>query len=129
MPRHKRSDTSIPPNSATPEQAAEIIHAIEEEHRKLLNLRMDYMRDCKPFHEEVKAIIDRGVNSFGMSRRAIKAKIKERDHQRKAEAERAKLDAEEIDAFDRLSEQLGPLGEAARQNFQQGKDPLSSFAA
>jgi hypothetical protein len=117
MARSKKGDESTPKNSATDEQVAEIIVGIEQEKLGLLDLHMEYMNDCQPFHERIKDMIDRGVKVYGMDRRSIQAKVKERDYLRRAEAQRAKLDAEEIEAFDRLSEQLPGLGQAARDAF------------
>jgi hypothetical protein len=130
MARQKKGEVSVPTNSATAEQALEIIEGVEKQKDGLLDLHMDYMRDCQPFHSEIKAIIDKGVKVYGMTRRAIQAKIKERDHLRKADECAKKLDADEADAFEKLGEQLGDLGKAARANFRRGKeDPVGDFAA
>jgi hypothetical protein len=129
MARGKKGDEHNPPNSANKEQVEEIIAGIEKEKEGLVSLHMDYMRDCQPFHQRVKEVIDRGVKVYGMTRRSIQAKVKERDHLRKAEAQRAKLDSEEIEAFDKISELLGPLGRAAKESFQRrSDDPLAGFA-
>jgi hypothetical protein len=131
MARPKKGEEHAPKNSATDEQALEIIEGIEKEKDGLLALHMDYMRDCQPYHQRVKDIIDRGVKVYGMSRRSIQAKIKERMHLRKADEQRAKLDSEEIEAFDKLSDLLGPLGKAAAAAFHAGRktsDPLSDLA-
>jgi hypothetical protein len=129
MARGKKGDESLPPksNGATPEQAQKVIEDVEKEHADLLALRMEYMSNCKPFHARIKDVIDGAVSSFGMSRRAIKGKIKERALLRSAASERAKLDDEELEAYDKLSEQLGPLGTVARDRYQKG-DPLGDFA-
>jgi hypothetical protein len=130
MARTKKGEEHAPRNSATADQSLEIIEGIEKEKDGLLDLHMDYMRDCQPFHANIKAIVDKGVKVYGMTRRAITAKIKEREHLRKAEAQRQKLDSEEVDAFDRLSEQLGELGKAARSNFRRAQDdPVGMLAA
>jgi hypothetical protein len=117
MARSKKGDESTPRNSATDEQVIEVIEGIEREKLGLLERHMEYMNDCQPYHERIKDIIDRGVKVYGMGRRSIQAKVKERDYLRKAEAQRAKLDQEEIEAFDRLSEQLPGLGQAAKAAF------------
>jgi hypothetical protein len=129
MARAKKGDQHIPSktNGATPEQALEVVESIEKEHADLLALRMEYMSNCKPYHQRVKDIIDGAVQTLGMGRRAIKGKVKERELLRKAEAERNKLDDEELEAYDKLSEQLGPLGAVARDRYQKG-DPLGDFA-
>jgi hypothetical protein len=131
MARQKKGEVSVPQNSATAEQALEIVEGIEKEKDGLLDLHMDYMRDCQPFHANIKGIIEKGVKVYGMTRRAIAAKVKEREHLRKADEQRKKLDSEEAIAFDRLSEQLGELGKAARQNFRRAakEDPVGDFAA
>jgi hypothetical protein len=125
--RGKKGQEHTPKNSATPEQALEIIQWIEEQKEGLVDLHMSYMSDCKPFHARIKEIVDRGVKVYGMGRRSIMAKVKQRDYERRAEQQRAKLDDEEIAAFDRLSEQLGDLGSAARSAFYKG-DPLAGFS-
>lgn len=130
MARTKKGEVSVPQNSATPEQTLEIIEGVEKEKDGLLDLHMDYMRDCQPFHANMKSIIDKGVKVYGMTRRAITAKLKEREYLRKADDQRQKLDSEEADAFDKLSDQLGELGKAARASFRRGKDddPVGDFA-
>lgn len=132
MARGKKGDESTPRNSATAEQTEEVIKGIEAEKEGLLALHMEYMQDCRPYHERVKSLLDKGVKVYGMTRRAIQAKVKERDHLRKADSQRQKLDSEEAEAFDIISEQLGDLGRAAREGFRRGKgkgDPLGGFAA
>jgi hypothetical protein len=130
MPRGKKGEEHKPSNGPTDEQALEVIEGIEGEKDKLLDLHMSYMNDCKPFHEAIKSIIDNAVKVYGMSRRTIKAKISERDHLRKAEAQREKLDDEEIAAYDKLSDQLGPLGAFAKSSYEKGRprDPLADLA-
>jgi hypothetical protein len=130
MARGRKGDEHRPSNGPTDEQALEVIEGIEAEKDKLVDLHMAYMTDCKPFHEAIKAIIDNAVKVYGMSRRTIKAKVSERAHLRKAEAERNKLDDEEVAAYDRLSEQLGPLGAFAKASHQRGRrgDPLGDLA-
>lgn len=107
-------------NGPTPEQAAEIVNGIEEQHKGLLNLRMDYMRDCQPYHQRIKDLLERGAKTYGMDRRAVKSKVKQRHYLRKADEIRGKLDDEEAEAFDVLSEQLGPLGAAAKRSHDAG---------
>jgi hypothetical protein len=127
MPRGKKGHEHQPSNGPTDEQALEVIEGIEAEKDKLLDLHMEHMNACKPFHANIKSIIDNAVKVYGMSRRVIKAKISERDHLRKADAQREKIDDEEIAAYDRLSDQLGPLGQAARKAYH-GGDPLADLA-
>lgn len=129
MARTKKGDESAPKNSADASQVEEIIGGIEEQHEGLLKLRMDYMRDCQPFHKRIKDIIDEAVTNFGLSRRALKGKVKQRELLWKAEEIRAKLDSEEAEAFDKLSDQLGDLGAAAKEGFQSKRGPLAGFAA
>lgn len=128
MPRGKKGQEHQPTsNGPTDEQALEVIEGIEAEKDKLLDLHMTYMNDCKPFHESIKTIIDNAVKVYGMTRRTIKAKVAERDYLRKADAQREKLEDEEVAQYDRLSEQLGPLGQAARKAYHRG-DPLADLA-
>jgi len=128
MPRSKKGDEHQPSsNGPTDEQAIEVIEAIEAEKDKLGDLHIAYMNDCKPFHAQIKSIVDNAVKVYGMSKRAITHKVKERDFLRKAEAQRTKLDDEEIEAYDKLSEQLGPLGAAAKTAYHKG-DPLAGLA-
>lgn len=127
MPRGKKGDVHQPSNGPTDEQALEVIEGIESEKDKLLDLHMEHMNACKPYHEQIKAIIDNAVKVYGMSRRVIKAKVAERHHLRMADAQRDKVDTDETDAYDRLSEQLGPLGQAAKTAYHKG-DPLADLA-
>lgn len=125
-----KGEVSVPQNSANAEQATEIIEGIEKQKDALLELHMDFMRDCQPAHGAIKDLIEKGVKAYGMTRRAIKAKLDERNHLRKAEACRRKLDSEEADAFDKLSAQLGELGSAARDSYRaKQEDPVGDFAA
>jgi plasmid replication initiation protein len=131
MPRGKKGDVHQISNGPTDEQALEVIEGIEAEKDKLVDLHMAYMNDCKPFHEAIKGIVDNAVKVYGMSKRTISAKVKERDHLRKAEAQREKLDDEEIEKYDKLSAQLGPLGAFAKANYEnkgRRRDPLADLA-
>jgi hypothetical protein len=127
MARTKKGQEHTPKNVATADEVLEIIEGIEEQKSGLVDLHMTYMGECKPFHERIKELIDRGVKVYGMGRRSIQAKVKQRDYERKAEAQRAKLDDEEVAAFDKLSEQLGELGKAAKASFYKA-DPLAGFS-
>jgi Helix-turn-helix len=131
MARRKKGDEYTPSNSATAEEVEEIIGGIENEKEGLVTLHMEYMQECKPFHERIAAIVERGEKAYGMTRKSIKAKVKERELLRKADQVREKLDSEEAEAFDRISDLLGPLGRAARDGFRKGKpgsDPLAGFS-
>jgi uncharacterized protein (UPF0335 family) len=122
-------------NGPTPEQVNQVVKAIETEKEKLVAERMEYMRRCKPIHEEVNEIIDDAAASMGFNKKALRKKIKQREHLAKARKVEDDIDdAAEARQFQYLSESLGelkgtPLGDAAMAGFSKAaRDPLADLA-
>jgi uncharacterized protein (UPF0335 family) len=122
-------------NGPTPEQVNQVVKAIESEKEKLLAERMEYMRRCKPIHEEVKDIIDDAAASMGFNKKALRKKIRQREHLAQARKVEAEIDdAAEARQFQYLGESLGelkgtPLGDAAMAGFAKAaRDPLADLA-
>lgn len=101
-----------------PKKLAGYVEEIEAAHDRLLKLRMDYMRDCKGPRADIKAILDTAKDN-GIPKAALKAVVKARDLERKAEAQREDLgDLDLQSKYDAIRHALGdladtPLGAAA----------------
>ena len=122
-------------NGPTPEQVVEVVAAIEAEKEKLVAEHMAYMGRCKPIHAEIKDIIDDAASSMGFNKKALRKKIKQREHLAKAQGVEDSVDDEaEARQFQYLGESLGelkgtPLGDAAMAGFKKtARDPLADLA-
>ena len=121
-------------NGPTDEQVGEVIEAIEREGAKLVTEKMEYMRRCKPIHEQINDIIDDSVASMGFNKKALKIKIKQRMYARKSKDLETDIDIEVSAHLKIYEESLGgladlPLGQAAREGFERSvRDPLSDLA-
>jgi uncharacterized protein (UPF0335 family) len=83
---------------------------------ELATLTGEHMNRCKGPRKRIVEIVDE-AKAAGINKKAMKAKIKARDYERKMAKLREDLEADEQDSFDRISEALGdygttPLGEA-----------------
>lgn len=84
---------------------------------ELASERGSYMQRCKTIRNRIADIYD-GAKQKGITRKVLKAAVKEHELRRKAEACRGDLEADEQHEYDMLCEKLGdlaglPLGEAA----------------
>lgn len=110
-------------NGYDPERTRQCVDRIEALDRKKEAAHMAYMAECAVFAEDKKAVYDEAKDAWGIPKRALKAVIKVRATERKLEAMRDDLEADDQDSFDQIRHALGdlaetPLGAAALK----GKD-------
>jgi Arc/MetJ-type ribon-helix-helix transcriptional regulator len=101
------------------EDVQSAVGGIEQAHRDLLAERGAYMQRCRVIRDAITAIYEEAKDK-GIGKKALRAKVKNRSHLRKAEEARLALEADEQNEFDNLTEMLGdfantPLGKAALQ--------------
>jgi uncharacterized protein YydD (DUF2326 family) len=104
-------------NGASPEQVKEAFDEIIEFYGELASERGAYMQRCKQIRERMGEVYD-AANDKGITRRVLKAKVKEHMTQEKLLAIRDGLEDDDRNEFDTLTEALGdfggtPLGVAA----------------
>lgn len=103
----------------------EVIELYEAEDEKCRQIMMDAVRKCKKPRETQRDLLDQ-AGTRGMSKRALKAHLKERALARKIDDIREKMEPDDQDMLDLLKQHLGvltdtPLGQAAlRQAETQG---------
>ena len=121
-------------NGPTDEQVNEVVDTIERELTKLVTEKMEYLRRCKPIHEQVNEIIDASVATMGFNKKALKIKIKQRAFARKSKDLETEIDIEVAAHLKNYAESLGdfgdlPLGQAAKAGFERAaRDPLADLA-
>jgi uncharacterized protein (UPF0335 family) len=104
-------------NRANSDEMAAYINRLEELDSELLREKMAYMERARRIQEDKKSVLDEAKDA-GLSKKAVKAVVKVRDLERKAEAAREDLEDDDAAVFDDIREALGdyadlPLGKAA----------------
>jgi hypothetical protein len=104
---------------------------IDEYDDELLELKSEYMNDCKGPRSSIKEIKD-SAREAGINMRAFKENLKNHREERARLKRVAAMEAEDRDEYEVLREQLGefgstPLGEAALAGKR--KDQLDSLCA
>jgi F0F1-type ATP synthase membrane subunit b/b' len=104
-------------NTPTQDDVQEAVGSIEQSHRDLRSEHSAYMRRCRVIRDAIGAAYE-NAKEHGIHKKELRALVKQREHERKAEEARANLEADEQNAFDMLKEKLGdlantPLGKAA----------------
>ncbi|WP_420408656.1 hypothetical protein [Hoeflea sp.] len=104
-------------NRANSDEMASYINRIEELDAELLREKMAYMERARRIQENKKAVLDEAKED-GLSKKAVRAVVKVRELERKAEAAREDLEDDDAATFDDIREALGdfadsPLGQAA----------------
>lgn len=77
---------------------------------KCEQIMMDAVRKCKKPREDQRDLLDQ-AGARGMSKKALKAHLKERALARKIEAIRDKMEGDDQDMLDLLKQHLGVLGD------------------
>lgn len=98
-------------------KATEFVGRIERLYDDLASAKGEYMRRAKTIREDIALVID-DAKTAGIPKKELKAVIKTRDLERKAQAIRDDLEADSQETFDQIRLALGdladtPLGEAA----------------
>jgi hypothetical protein len=115
-------------NGPTEGEIAEVIAEIEEEHSELLAEKMEYLRRCKPHHDNIKDMIANAVKIHGFDKVALKISIKQREYTRKSEKLENEIPELTKRALNRIHASLGgkkgledtPLGRAAENEAAAG---------
>lgn len=109
--------------------AADYIRRVESLHADLQSERGTYMAACKSVREDIKQVYLDAKEQNGIPTKTLKAIVKQREYQRKAEAQKDFLDIDERSTFEQLVEDLAgladlPLGKAAMdaQRRRDGKE-------
>lgn len=106
-------------NGASADDMIEYVKGIEAENKKLLDLKMGYMRECQVHRANIKGILD-DAKDKGLDKKSVKAVVRSRSLERKAKAAREDLaDIVLQDEYDKIRSALGdladtPLGQAAQ---------------
>lgn len=115
-------------NGFDPDKTKSFVEGIEACDRALEKEHMDYMKRCKKHHEQKRAIYDDAKSTLQIPKQSLKAVIKARALERKAEKAREDLeDIDLVDKFDLIRHALGdladlPLGQAAMSAATNGGD-------
>lgn len=104
-------------NEPAAEDVQAAVEAIEKLDGDLLSEKMAYMNRCKIIRK-MKADKYDHASDQGINRKLLKAKIKERDLERKIDGITEDFEADEVNEYEMLTEKLGefantPLGQAA----------------
>lgn len=104
-------------NEPSMEDVQGAVESIEKLHGDLLSEKMAYMNRCKIIRKMVADKYDHASDQ-GISKKLLKAKIKERDLERKIDAIVEDFEDDERNEYEMLTEKLGefgntPLGAAA----------------
>lgn len=104
-------------NSASADSMADFVKRIENLEAEKLREKMTYMERARRITEQQKEIYDEAKDE-GVSKKALRAVVKVRDHERKAEGLREDLEDDDAASFDDIRSALGdyadtPLGAAA----------------
>lgn len=101
-----------------PEKLKGFVTEIEDANARLLTLRSEYMNKCKGPRSDIKAIYG-AAKDAGVPRASLRAVVKARDLERRAERQRDDLGDLDLQAkYDAIRHALGdladtPLGQAA----------------
>jgi uncharacterized protein (UPF0335 family) len=120
MARKKNGESESPrpaSNGYDPDEVKSFVSRVENLYGDLDKEKSAYMLDCKQIRGAMKEVYDEAKEA-GIPKKELKAVIKARALERKAEAARDDLEAESQDTFDMIRHALGdladlPLGQAA----------------
>jgi hypothetical protein len=109
-------------NGFDPDQLAEFIGRIEYLQTEIDNINFDARVKTTPLREDIAAIKREAVDA-GLGRTELSAVLRQRRFKHRAEHVSDSLDLSEranfeqmIECLDKLAEQVGPLGQAARDH-------------
>ena len=97
-------------NGFDPDKVKSFVGRIEHLNGDMQTLKAEHMSKCKAVREDIKEVIAEAKDA-GIPASALKALIKVREFERKAEAQRDNLDNEIQGDFDNLRLALGDLAE------------------
>lgn len=104
-------------NGVDQEKVKSFVSRIDNLNDEIASEQGSYMKRCRELKDDIKDILEE-AKSAGIPPKVLKAVLKARDLERKAEQARDDLDNEDQDIFDNIADALGvfadtPLGAAA----------------
>ncbi len=104
-------------NRANPDEMASFVDKFEELEKEILREKMSYMERCRRIRTQQKELLD-DAKDQGLPKNVVKAVVKARDLERKADAIMEELEDDAQQIFKDIREALGdyadlPLGAAA----------------
>jgi hypothetical protein len=113
-------------NGFDPDQLAEFVGRIEDLQGQIDMINLEARSRAQPFRDDI-AQVKRKANDAGINRTEFAAVLRQRRLEQKAANVPDSLDLAQranfqqmIECLDRLAEQVGPLGEAARDHARAG---------
>jgi hypothetical protein len=113
-------------NGFDPDQLAAFVGRIEDLQGQIDMINLEARERAQPFRDDI-AQVKRKANDAGISRTEFAAVLRQRRLEQKAADVPDSLDLAQranfqqmIECLDRLAEQVGPLGEAARDHARAG---------
>lgn len=115
------------------DSAKGFVERMESLHVDLDKLKSSYMLDCKDIRGSIKEVLQEAADA-GISKKALKAVVKARELERKADVLRDELEPDQQDTYDNIRLALGDfseteLGAAALERAQQGASTLDGLTA
>jgi hypothetical protein len=102
-----RPRATHPANAPSEAEFAAAISSIEKIKADLESEHMEYMRRCRPFHLEIKRIVDGAKAESGIRPRVLKGEVKRREHLKKAGEVGEKFEDEDAAQFDYVRKLFG----------------------
>lgn len=98
-------------------EATEFVDRIENLLRQLDSMKGAYMAECKGVREDIREVYSEAEDQ-GLPKNALRAVVKTRELERRADECRGSLEGEDQNAYDKIRHSLGdlaelPLGQAA----------------
>lgn len=114
----EEAKTAAKRNELEADKIASFVSRIENLHKDLDTERAEYMNRCAAIREDIKEVLGEAKDA-GLSKGAVKAVVKIRELERKAEAVREDSEYETQNEIDMIRSALGdladtPLGRAAQ---------------
>ncbi|WP_434712947.1 hypothetical protein NMA58_08175 [Rhizobium sp. YTUHZ045] len=113
-------------NRANPSEMASFVDKFEELEKEILREKMSYMERCRRIRKEQSDLLD-DAKSQGLPKNVLKAVVKARDLERRAESIMEELEDDAQQVFKDIREALGdfadlPLGAAAVEREETSDD-------
>lgn len=105
----KIDETQRQSNGFDKDKTASFVNRIENLYADIDVLKSDFMLKCKGIHGDVREVVQEAKDVAGIPKKELRAVIKARTLERKAERVREDLEPEEMDNFDLIRQALGDL--------------------
>lgn len=112
------SDPAQKTNSYDSQAVREYVSRIERLLEDIASERGSFMARCRTIRDDIKTVIQEAKDQHGVPKKELKAVVRTRELEAKADAIRDELEQESQETFDMIREALGdladlPLGNAA----------------